>query len=144
MAMEVPYGFCHCGCGEKTTVPVETHRTRDRVKGRPMRFVHGHHNRPSPQEYIEDPDTGCWLWQWGQNRQGYGKLHRDGQQLAHRWYYIQLRGPIPEGLVIDHLCLNKGCVNPDHMEPVTAAENALRGWEVRRKGPQTQLTLAVA
>lgn len=66
--------------------------------------------------------SGCWNWQAAKN-QGYGTFRG---QRAHRWAYEKLVGPIPEGLTIDHLCRNRGCVNPSHMEPVTASENARR------------------
>lgn len=70
----------------------------------------------------------CWLWTASQYRDGYGIFY-DGitSVRAHRFAYEQTRGPIPEGLVIDHLCRVRHCVNPDHMEPVTNKVNVLRG-----------------
>lgn len=73
------------------------------------------------------PD-GCWEWTAYRNRFGYGRFGMDGEVvLAHRVAYEMLVGPIPDGLSLDHLCRNRGCVRPDHLEPVTAAENVLRG-----------------
>lgn len=69
----------------------------------------------------------CWLWNGGRSRDGYGKFHHQGtHQQAHRVAYELMVGPIPDGLTIDHLCRNPWCVNPAHMEPVTAAENTRR------------------
>lgn len=63
-------------------------------------------------------------------RCGYGALSIFGQRVyAHRFSYELHVGPIPEGLVIDHLCRNRLCVNPDHLEPVTSQENVRRGHE---------------
>ena len=72
----------------------------------------------------------CWLWTGGLNRAGYGRLsvggRRGGPVLAHRWAYESFVGPIPEGLVLDHLCRTPNCVNPYHLEPVTQQENTRR------------------
>jgi hypothetical protein len=80
-------------------------------------------------------ESGCWEWQGDRNHAGYGKVvtvwkYKDRKQktkIAHRLVYEALVGPIPAGLVIDHLCRNTRCVNPSHLEPVTNKENILRG-----------------
>ena len=74
-------------------------------------------------------DTKCWLWTAGLHHKGYAKFRDDdGRKVfAHRWAYEWFRGPIPEGLQIDHLCRVRHCVNPWHMEPVTGRENQQRG-----------------
>lgn len=75
--------------------------------------------------------TPCWLWQGYVGKRGYGEIGADGggkrQVLVHRVAYELCRGAIPAGLVIDHLCRNRICVNPDHLEPVTHRVNILRG-----------------
>jgi hypothetical protein len=70
---------------------------------------------------------GCWEWTRGKSW-GYG-VHTSGgkRHKAHRFAYELLVGPIPGGLTLDHLCRNRGCVNPTHLEPVTNRENILRG-----------------
>lgn len=74
-----------------------------------------------------DAEGDCWEWTAGKCR-GYGLFRVQRQNvLAHRWAWEYLVGPIPEGLHIDHLCRNPPCVNPDHLEPVTQAENTRRG-----------------
>lgn len=80
----------------------------------------------------QDDETGCWEWQGCLTGHGYGQfpyLHKNLR--AHRWGYEQLVGPIPDGLVLDHLCLNTKCVNPGHLEPVTQRENTRRAFAVK-------------
>ena len=85
---------------------------------------------------FEINDDGCWVWMRHCLPDGYGRAY-DGrtkrQALAHRWSYGLLVGEIPAGLTLDHLCKNTSCVNPDHLEPVTQAENNMRGngWSGR-------------
>lgn len=70
----------------------------------------------------------CWNWTALLNPKGYGLAYMNGKLTsAHRVAWKFLRGEIPKFLVIDHLCRNRKCMNPDHMEPVTNKENVLRG-----------------
>ena len=69
----------------------------------------------------------CWEWTAAKST-GAGVFRLNGANvLAHRFAYEQLVGPIPTGLVLDHLCRNRACVRPDHLEPVTIGENVMRG-----------------
>jgi hypothetical protein len=69
----------------------------------------------------------CWEWKLCKTK-GYGQIRLpDRLLLAHRWVWLNLVGPIPEGLTLDHLCRNRSCVNPDHLEPVTMTVNRQRG-----------------
>ena len=71
--------------------------------------------------------TGCVVWQGAQNSKGYGCFMVAGaSQLAHRVVWEDVNGPIPEGLTIDHLCRVRSCVNVEHMELVSIAENTAR------------------
>ena len=75
-----------------------------------------------------DRSGDCWIWGAYVNNTGYGIVKVDGRcEKAHRIAYQISVGPIPDGLTIDHLCRNKTCVNPAHMEPVTIRVNVLRG-----------------
>ena len=71
--------------------------------------------------------TPCWPWLGKPDYLGYGRFWSKICIKAHRFAYELLIGPIPKGLEIDHLCRNRACVNPYHMEPVTHHENILRG-----------------
>lgn len=105
---------------------------------------------PKPKPAIErflakvrEAENGCHEWTAGQNGRGYGVFaygtranpngrsnSNMGMVLAHRWAYEYFVGPIPEGLTIDHLCRNRLCCNPAHLEVVTQRENTLRGESV--------------
>lgn len=74
-------------------------------------------------------DNGCWTWIGYLDKCGYGRLSIPPEKVlyAHRLAFEHFTGPIPDGLQLDHLCRNRGCVNPAHLEPVTSRENTLRG-----------------
>lgn len=82
--------------------------------------------------------SGCWVWTGaGLTSRGYGLFWKDGKvQSAHRVVYELLVGEIPEGLTLDHLCRNRACVNPQHLEPVTQKVNTLRGESLSAKYAQ--------
>jgi len=92
--------------------------------------------RPSIEERFwpkVDASGDCWVWVAYRDPNGYGSFYRDGgPTYAHRVAWELLVGSIPEGLVIDHLCKNPPCVNPDHLEPVPQRVNVLRGALARR------------
>lgn len=81
-----------------------------------------------------DLDGDCWVWLGPVNQSGYGHLRRFG--YVHRLAWEMLRGPIPAGLTVDHLCRNRVCVRPDHLELVTRAENVRRENAARDRCPQ--------
>jgi hypothetical protein len=86
------------------------------------------------EKWIPELFSGCWLWTGAQNGNGYGVIGKGGRdrgnEYAHRVSYLHFKGPIPDGLQIDHLCRTRSCVNPDHLELVTCTENLLRGKTV--------------
>lgn len=89
--------------------------------------------KTASERYYVDALTGCWNWLGPLSKAGYalGTVQRSQggivrQAVAHRMFYEEAKGPIPEGLVLDHLCRNRRCVNPDHLEPVTQVVNRRR------------------
>jgi len=87
-----------------------------------------------------EPTGFCWNWTASKNELGYGRINRSGRTVkAHRYAYEQLVGPIPDGLELDHLCVNPSCVNPDHLEAVTYSDNSRYGdGPAARKARQTE------
>jgi len=79
------------------------------------------------EKIIVDKDSGCWIWTSNVIHE-YGYFALNGKKiLTHRFVYELNKGKIPNGLELDHLCRNRRCCNPDHLEPVTRRENLLRG-----------------
>lgn len=79
------------------------------------------------QARISISPSGCWEWKLHKDTNGYAAGWIGRRRRMHRISYQAYRGAVPVGLTLDHLCRNKTCINPDHLEPVTIGENALRG-----------------
>jgi len=110
-----------------------------------LNYCNGHYQRWAKGKPVEGPlqsdplirrvearigkSAGCWEWLGFITLNGYGRTNFPGvkTRLAHRLVYELLVGPIPDGLTLDHLCRNRSCVNPAHLEPVTMKVNTLRG-----------------
>lgn len=128
------HGLCACGCGLAAPIAKSSDASRGYVKGQPMQFRIGHQSRgrhASWREWwheVEGPlATPCWKWKLAIETQGYGVIAWEGRkQKAHRWVFERLRGREPSK-PIDHLCRNRWCVNPDHLEETSHRTNVLRG-----------------
>lgn len=130
--------MCACGCGEPSS-PAETNIYRKGVliyrKGDLRQYVTGHRARafldPVRQlmRHVQVVPSGCWIWTGARLPTGYGWARVGGRsRAAHLQMWRAVRGPVPHGLELDHLCRETLCCNPDHLEPVTHAENVHRSF----------------
>jgi hypothetical protein len=130
--------LCECGCGEETNLAPYTYKKYGWKKGEHMKYIHGHNTkgennpyyRPSKERFwekVNKTDT-CWLWIAATGRFGYGQFWSKNKMVSvHRFSYELCKGKIPKGMVLDHLCRVRHCVNPEHLEVVTGLENSRRG-----------------
>lgn len=81
--------------------------------------------------FVTVQENGCWLWTGCVTKGGYGSFRNENGKTenAHKWAYRIYVGSVPKGLELDHLCRNRNCVNPAHLEPVTRYENTIRGMK---------------
>jgi hypothetical protein len=123
-------GYCQCGCGDKTRIAKKTRSSIGHVKGRHTPYINGHNRKKGERYRVEDRGykTACWTWLLGKSQWGYGLECVEGVTVsAHRASYEREIGKILNGSHLDHLCRNRDCVNPEHLEPVTSAVNIQRG-----------------
>ena len=144
----ISFGYCQCGCGQLAPISDRNRPDQDAIKGQPRKFIHGHQSVKSYDQlemefwasfrFIPGPlESFCWLWTGFISSHGYGGAVNKklcDERSAHRAAYVLVRGPIPKHLELDHLCRNRACINPWHLEAVTRTINA-------RRGAKTKLTL---
>lgn len=129
-----PSGICLCGCGRPTPIALQTRMGN--LAGSPCQYLLGHR---IIQSYKVNTVTDCWEMKTRRS-DGYSRVHRDGKNklvMGHIYYWEKSRGPVTDGMQLDHLCRNRCCVNPDHLEPVTFEENQRR---IRAESPIPDFT----
>jgi hypothetical protein len=118
-------GYCRCGCGQKTRNAIKTSTQRGWIKGRPISYINGHRRnpiKPLSERFWSKVQVGwlndCWIWLGSRDpKTGYGHIRvEDKIVLAHRVARELTLGEIPKDELVLHLCNNRICVNPNHLE----------------------------
>lgn len=141
--------LCECGCGQPAPIAKQTNTLLGHIKGQPVRFVVGHHNKVRTLRSVADrfwekvdkrgPDD-CWPWTGAQDGHGYGQLQvgthsNPYPEKAPRVSYVLHYGAIPDGALVCHTCDNRACVNPAHLWLGNYSDNILDCYEKERREP---------
>ncbi|MGO8905958.1 MAG: HNH endonuclease signature motif containing protein [Solirubrobacteraceae bacterium] len=131
-----PISECECGYKQLTPLAKTTDLSRGRLRGQPRCSLPGHHRRRRVhyEEVLRDYETPCHASLLWKDKDGYCRVRVGGRtHLAHRAAYEERYGEIPDGTELDHLCGYRDCVNPEHLEAVSHAENIRRGRGTKLK-----------